>query len=234
LTVTHWALGDFEASAQCAAQASDLLPDRSSWYYLTAKVLAARTALDAQAPHAADLIEAAVDVAQESGDAHMLGLALACQARQALLRADLEQAMVAAEEALRIWRDIAYTEGEIMALNLLSRIGSRKGDYPTATSLATTALGVAARTGHRGGLCEATESLALAAAAEGRRERALHLLLVSQRERARLGAPVPAADARGLEVALREVSDAIGEAGAMVRARARLTRLDDLVSELTP
>lgn len=234
VAVSQWALGSFEESAAAADRATGLLAaEPTSWYYVTSRVLRARTALDAREDIAPGLLEEAVDVTQGAGDPHMLGLALACQARQFLLDDAAAAAAMAAEEALRIWRGIDYTEGTMMALNILARAAGSQGQVVRATQLATEALRTGLRTGHRGACCEAVESLALAAAADGRREQAAMMFAMSARERARLGAPVPAADARLLEPARAMVRDALGDAVRLVEARARITRWDDFAVGLT-
>lgn len=233
LAVSQWALGRFDESAAAADQATGLLATRpDSWYYVTSRVLRARTALDAAEDTSPRLLDEAVDVAQAAGDSHMLGLALACRARQFLLDDAPAAAGMAAEEALRIWRGIDYTEGEMMALNVMARAAGTDRNTARATELATDALRTAVRTGHRGASCEAVESLALAAAGDGRREQALMLFAMSARERARLKAPVPAADDRFLEPVRAMVREALGDAVSLVEARARITRWDDFVEEL--
>jgi hypothetical protein len=74
--------------------------------------------------------------------------------------------------------------------------------------------------------------MALAAAADGRREQALLLLGVTDRERARLRAPVPASDRADLEQVRVALGAALGGAVALIAARARMTRCEDLVDEL--
>jgi hypothetical protein len=188
--------------------------------------------LDAREDDAAERLEDAVETAQLANESHMLGLALACQAKQHYSAQAYETAKLIATEALRIWRGITYTEGEMMALNVLSRCCTALGDLAQAHESAREALTIARTTHHQGAICESVESMALAAAADGRREQALLLLGVTDRERARLRAPVPAGDRADLEQVRVALGAALGGAVALIAARARMTRCEDLVDEL--
>ncbi len=233
LAVSEWALGDMAASARAADRARDLLGERSdTWGYVAARVLRARAALDGGEGAAGALLEEATVLAQTANEPHMLGLALVCSARLAFRDGDGDTAMVAGAEALRVWRQIDYKEGEISALNALSRASAGLGDPEAATAHAREALAVARTIQLRGGMCEALESLALVAAADGRREHAALLLAVASRERGRLSAPVPPADAGAVTALSQDVTRSLGAAVAMVEARAKISRFDDLVDEL--
>jgi tetratricopeptide (TPR) repeat protein len=233
LGVAQWALGELAEAASSLDHAGMLMQTRpDAWHFVAARVLRARTALDAGEADAAERIEDAVETAQAANESHMLGLALACQARQLFSVQSHESATLVAGEALRVWRLIRYTEGEMMALNVLSHAHTELGDLPKAQEAAREALTIARDTRHRGAMCESVESLALAAAAGGSREQALLLLSVADKERARLGAPIPAGDKAYLESALAALRTALGDAVRLVEARAKLSRFDDLVEEL--
>jgi tetratricopeptide (TPR) repeat protein len=233
LGVSQWALGLLSEAASSFDRAGSLMQARpETWHYVAARVLRARTALDAREDDAAERLEDAVETAQLANESHMLGLALACQAKQHYSAQAYETAKLIATEALRIWRGITYTEGEMMALNVLSRCCTALGDLAQAHESAREALTIARTTHHQGAICESVESMALAAAADGRREQALLLLGVTDRERARLRAPVPAGDRADLEQVRVALGAALGGAVALIAARARMTRCEDLVDEL--
>lgn len=230
LAVSTWALGDVAASARAADRAAELVDQRpDTWTYVAARALRARAALDLGEPGADELIEEATSLAQAADEPHLLGLALACRARLSSRDGHAAASAVAATEALRVWRRIDYREGEVLALNLLARVDT---DSEAAAAHAREALGLARAVQLRGGMCESVESLALLAAADGRREHAALLLAVAARERARLSAPVPPADAADLATLAQELRDALGNAAPLVDARSRVTRFDDFVDEL--
>jgi tetratricopeptide (TPR) repeat protein len=235
LGVSQWALGELAEAATSLDHAATLMQAHpESWHFVAAKVLRARTALDAGEAEAAERIEDAIETAQAANENHMLGLALACRARQLFSERSYEDAALVADEALRVWRLIRYTEGEMMALNILSHAFTELGDLSRAEVAAREALTVARDTRHRGAMCESVESLALVAAVAGRRERALLLMSVTERERGRLGSPVPAGDRAHLEAALGALRTALGDVVRQVEAKAKLCRFEDLVEELVP
>jgi tetratricopeptide (TPR) repeat protein len=232
LAVSTWALGDVSASARSADRVSTVMADRpDSWTYVAARVLRARAALDLGEPGTEELLEEATSLAQSADEPHVLGLALACRARQSSRDGDVAAAAVAGTEALRVWRRIDYREGEVLALNLLARTCA-SADVEAAAAHAREALEVARAAQLRGGMCDSLESHALVAAASGRREHAAFLLAVSARERRRLATPLPPADAGAVVALTEELGSALGQAGALVEARAKVTRFDDLVHEL--
>lgn len=230
LAVSAWALGDVAASARAADRAGELVAERpGAWAYVAARALRARAALDLGEPEAEELIEEATSLAQVADEPHVLGLALACRARLSHRDGDAPGAEVAATEALGVWRRIDYREGEVLALNLLSRSCP---DPDVAAAHGREALQVARAAQLRGGMCEALESLALAATTAGRREEAALLLAVAARERSRLATPVPPADAGVLGAAAVSLRESLGGTAALVDARARVARFDDFVDHL--
>lgn len=231
LGIARWARGEFSESRHALQAARDLTTKcTTSWHHVAARVLLARTLLDEGVPEADSSLDTALRFAQTAGDPHLHGLALACRSRWFLVQEDAVTSEMAAREALRLWRTINYLEGEMMALNLLSRSSLMSGEPETARSHALQALMLAQPANHRGGMCEAVESLALAMAAQGRREQALLLLDVAARERARIGAPVPAADRRTVESCRVSLETALGQAAKFVTARASLSGFDDIAA----
>lgn len=232
LGVSQWAVGRVADAATSHDRAVELMADRhGSWQYVAALTLRARAALDGGEADAADRIAAAVEAAEVGDQEQMLGLALACRARLLLRDGDAPAAAVTADAALRVWRSIDYSEGVMSALNLVGRARLGAGQAG-AEPVFQEALTIARTTSHRGAACESVESLALAAAAAGRREHAYLLLAVAGRERRRLSAPAPGTDRPVLDRTLEELRAGLGEAVAAVEAQAPLVRFDDLVDRL--
>ncbi len=233
LGIAEWAQGSLADARASLQDALDLTSDgSSSWNHAAAHVLLARTVLDQGSEDAEAYLDRALEAAQVAGDSHMHGLALACRSRWLLTKDDPSTAEVAAQEALRLWQTIEYLEGEVMALNLLSRCSAMTGQPDTAWTHGLHALELAQPANHRGGMCESLESLGLAAASLGRREQALFLLEVAKTERTRLGAPIPAADQRMVDGGMAALRTALGDASRLVAARATLSALDDIVDQL--
>lgn len=233
LGIARWARGEFADARHALQAARDLTAaDATSWHHVAAHVLLARTLLDEASPEADACLDTALRLSQAAGDPQLHGLALACRSRWLLVHGDPVTSEMAAHEALRQWRTINYHEGEMMALNLLSRSALQSGEAETARTYAIQALGLALPANHRGGMCEALESLALAMADLGRREQAFLLLDVSARERSRLGAPIPAADAEVVARCRGGLQTALGTAAKLVTARASLSGFDDIATRI--
>ncbi len=141
-------------------------------------------------------------------------------------------AEAAADRALEAARSIHYREGELSALNLLGRVRLATGSQEAATACFLQTLAIAADTHHRGALCETLESLALAASGSGRHEHSYLLLEASARERARLGLHLPSFAASAVTEARASAVTVLGASAALVEARVKFLKLDDLVSEL--
>src|SRR6185503_11280598 len=109
------------AAASHDRAAMVMSPHPESWHYLAALVLRARTAMDRGEPGFERLIDQAVERLQPSNEQQMFGLAISFQARHLLRTGNFSTAAVTAEEALRIWRSIDYTEGVMSASNILAR-----------------------------------------------------------------------------------------------------------------
>jgi predicted ATPase/DNA-binding SARP family transcriptional activator len=233
LGIAQWALGDLDRAAGSHDRAAQVMASEpESWHYLAAKVLRSRTAMDRNEPGFAERIQEAVALLQPSNEQQMLGLAISFQARYLLRLDDFAMATVTAEEALRVWRSITYTEGEMSALNILARALVGQGELVQAEQMCLEALATARTAGHRGALVESVESLAQVAAAQGRREHALLLLSASVLERQRTRNPLPAPDRERSAVLEQEIKAAVGGAAPLITARAQLTRFDELVDQL--
>lgn len=233
LGVAHWAMGELKAAATAHEEAAELASQQpESWSFLAATVLRARTALDAGESDALSRIHTAVALAQRANERQLLGLALSCQARFLHHHGDTDRAIVVATEALRVWRQIDYREGEMSALNILSRSHARQGEYDEAAVLCGQALALAMTARHPGAMCESIESMAALAAEAGRREHAYLLLSSCARERRRVRAVVPPADQATLDVIEASLRESLGAAVGLVEEQAAVLRFDDLVEQL--
>ncbi|MCV2489982.1 tetratricopeptide repeat protein [Geodermatophilus sp. YIM 151500] len=236
LGVALWGLGDLDAAATAHDEAVQrLAAGEDGWRRVVAAVLRARTAVDRGEADATDRVGAAVAAARRSRDAHLVGLALTQQARDALRTGRGRDAVVAAGEALEAFRRIGYREGEAAASTVLARAhladgGGEAAAGAVAAGAAGRALGLAAAIGHRGALCSAVEALADVRAAGGDDRGALVLLAVADAERRACGlpeAPVEAGRTAGLTATLRARLGA--DAAAAEREAAGLT-VDDVVA----
>jgi predicted ATPase/DNA-binding SARP family transcriptional activator len=233
LGIAEWARGDFAAAAAAHDEAmSTAARTGERWHALAALTLRARTALDAGEDDAVERTRSAIAAAQQAGEWQMLSIALSLLARHHLGTGLVEEAAVAAAGALEQARRIHYREGEMGALNLLGRVRLQQAALDAAVGCFDEALRTAADIQHRGGLCEAVESLALAAVAAGRHEHAALLLQVVERERSRLGLRAPAFGADAVAEATRVAAEALGPARSLVEARSMVTTFDGLVAEL--
>ncbi|MGY1809313.1 AfsR/SARP family transcriptional regulator [Blastococcus sp. SYSU D00669] len=235
LGIAEWARGDFAAAATAHDEALAIAARTGEpWHRLAALTLRARTALDAGEEDAVERIERAIAAGQREDERQMLSIAMSLLARHHLGTGQTAEAAIAVEGALDQARRIGYREGEVGALNLLGRVRLEQGRVDAADDCFVTALTMAVEIQHRGAVCESVESLALSAAASGRREDAYRLLLASARERERLGLRAPAFGAEAVSRAERSTAEILGSATALVHERVTLVKFDELVAELLP
>jgi predicted ATPase/DNA-binding SARP family transcriptional activator len=233
LGIAEWARGNFVAAAAAHDEAmSSASRTGERWHLLAALTLRARTALDAGEDDALQRIESAIAAGQQDQERQLVSIALSLLARHHLGTGLAAEAGIAAQGALDQAGLIHYREGEVGALNLLGRARLAQGDLEGATDCFTEALATAVEIQHRGGGCEAVESLALAEAAAGRHEHARLLLQVSARERRRLGLKAPAFGADAVARAMEATAEALGPATSLVEVRAVVTTFDGLVADL--
>jgi predicted ATPase len=229
LGLCEWAQGDLRSAAGShdeAAARAEAAADR--WHRDVALVLRLRTAIDAGEPHVEDRLERVLSQLRGNGDPHVVGLALGQRARLGALSDDANRARTTAEAALVHWRTTGYREGELQALNLLSRANVRTGQLDQATDDAHTAVLTAATLGHRGALFEGLETLAAVHHAAGRDHEAHELLTLAHRERAAAQIPVPAGDRDTISELHRAVADRVRAVGTAASPRG----LDQLIADL--
>ena len=233
LGIAQWATGDLSAAAATHDEAARLA-GRAGDAFLRDLTLAlrARTAVDAGDPDAELLIDEAVVRARRSREKHRIGLALAQQARHALLSGNGQTAYNAAQESLVNWQHVGYQEGAVNALNLLARASTVLDRPGEAEEFAVQALRVAAAIGHRGAMCQSSESLAGALHARGDDERAALLLAVSSAERRRRGIPTPGAEAAQLDALVTAVREQAGGAAERAERQADYLTVDDLLEQI--
>lgn len=233
LGIAEWAMGDFERAVATHDEAQQIAEEEDlTWHRIMALCLRARTALDSDAPDAADRIQTAVDAARDEGEKQALGIAFLLLARLNLREGKPAVAEVVAQEALDHARSIHYLEGEMAALNLRGHAQLSLGHAREAEKDFRAALTLATGARHRGGMCEAMESLACIAAATSRHEQALLLLEAARVERNRLGVPLPRVGTDEVRLARETSSRVLDNAAETVTVRARIIRFEDLVQRL--
>jgi predicted ATPase/DNA-binding SARP family transcriptional activator len=231
--IAEWAMGDFSKAAITHDEARQIAEENSlTWHRVVALSLRARTALDSGEADASHRIQEAVAAAQSEGEKQALGLALILLARLNLREGKPAVAEVVAEEALGHWRTIMYREGEISALNVLGHAKLALGHLEQAEDLFRDALVAAAGARHRGGMCEAVESLACVASANARHERALLLLETAAHERERLAVPLPGGGTDAVRHAREKSLTALDATAETITVRARIVAFDALVEQL--
>ena len=208
LGLCEWALGDLAAAARAHEEAearAEASGDR--WHRGAALVLRLRTAIDAGEQDVEQRLDQALSSIRSTGDQHLIGLALGQQARLGLLSEDPDRAYESARSSLEYWRSVHYREGEVQAMNLLARASVKAGRLDRAAVDARTAVLTAAGIGHRGGLLEGLETLAMVRHAAGLDDEASELLTVADQERDQTAIPVPAADRAAIDDLRRTVTD---------------------------
>ena len=213
LAVVSWALGDLEGSAAAHDDALALLEGTdNSWVRGVCLALRARTALDRSDPAGRQMAEAALPAARASGDRHVIGLALLQHAQLRLDEGDVDVAIAAANECLRLQEEIGYTEGTVAALHLLAKAVEASGDLTRARDLNLRALALADRIGHVAAVCEALEALAYLAAADYDHSSTLRLIDAAELERTVHDLPARARDRAALQELRRCAQDGLGAA----------------------
>ena len=234
LGVALWGLDDLDGAAAAHDEAiRRFAAPRDSWRRDVAVVLRARTAVDRGDADATDRVNTALGAARRSGDAHLLGLALTQQARDALRTGRADDAVAAAREALNAFRRIHNREGEAAALTLVARaslLGGAADAQNVAAATAHQALETAASISHRGALCHAVETLAAVHAAASDEHRAFVLLEVAAADRQARTLPCPRVE-REMTAALAEsLRRRLGPSLSAAVREAEATTLDDVVA----
>jgi predicted ATPase/DNA-binding SARP family transcriptional activator len=235
LGVALWGLDDLDGAAAAHDEAIQRFtaPD-DFWRRDVAVILRARTAVDRGDADATERVSIALSSARKSGDAHLLGLALSQQARDALRAGRAEEAVAAASDALRAYRRIHYREGEAAALTLLARAHLPAGAARAnglAADAARQALQTAAAINHRGALCHAVEALGAVHAADGDDHRALVLLEVAAADRQNRTLPCPRVEREMTATLAASLRGRLGPQVVAAVREAAATTVDDIVAQ---
>ncbi len=215
VAVAQWALGDTDASIVSHDEAiARFVAADDIWGESVCRTLRARTALDIAAPDAQRLLEAALDAAERSRDAHVIALALGLVAQRHERDGDLQTALANAEESLRLHDSIGYSEGSISALHLLGRLETKLGDREAACAHLCRALRLGRKMQHAAAICEALEGLAVLAHGDGDLEAAASMLAAVDAERTARKLSIRPDDAEAVAAA----RDAIATIGVRPRA----------------
>jgi len=137
-------------------------------------------------------------------------------------------------EAVDRFRAVGDVRGEAAAVGNLGVVAKRRGDLDAARQLSLDSLAGYRQLGLDEGQLDATEALAGLELAHGRTEAALRLLIVAERERRRLGAPIFVADeSDDRDAAVAAARAALDEATiARIGAAAERVALTTVVDEL--
>jgi tetratricopeptide (TPR) repeat protein len=230
-----WALDDLDGAAAAHDEAIRRLARSDSWRQDVAAVLRSRTSVDRGEPDATDRVAAALQAARRTRDAHLVGLALLQQCRDALRKGRRDEAVGAARGALQASRRIRYREGEAAALTLLARghllAPAEEDEVAAAREAAEEAISLAVSIDHRGALCHAVETLGAVRAAAGDDAEALLLLEVAAADRERRQMPNARVE-RALTLDLTgELRERLGASAADVAREAAGTPIDTLIRE---
>ena len=222
VAVARWSRGDIDGAIDAHDEAIErFIAAKDLWGEAICKVLRARTALDRAAPDGPALLNAGLEAAHRSGDAHVLGLALGLVAEQQAAAGDLDAAIATGAESLRHQESIGYTEGTISALHLLARFHTEAGDLDAAETNLLATLRLAWKMQHAAAICEALESLSIIAGQRGSSS-AGALLVTATAERVRRNIALRPGD----RPAVDELRDRLGPSPDQA------TALSEVVSEL--
>ena len=232
LGLCEWALGDLSAAAGThdeAAARAEASGDR--WHRDVALVLRLRTAIDAGEPDAEQRLDTrAVDSRLRAAIRTWSVWRSGSKPGWALMSGDADRASATAQASLKHWRSVGYREGELQAMNLTARASVLAGHLDQAAGAARSAVLLAVSMGHRGGLFEGLETLAVIHHAAGRDDEAWELISVADRERERSAIPVPAGDRTAIDELRRSVTNRRRLDGG--RSAGRLRDLQQIVADL--
>ncbi len=205
--VAMWAFGELDESAAMHEQAIGHFEATADvWGIGVCRVLRARTAVDAGAENAEELTSRAVEAARDTGDGHIIGIALEQLARVALNNHDPARASCLVEESLTAHETIGYPEGMLSSLHLLGRAELAKGAPTHAREHHLRALAIAVRIGHIAGTIEALDGLTAVAFVLDDKQLASRLAQVVEAERSERRLPRRADEAAMFNTLLAEVT----------------------------
>jgi tetratricopeptide (TPR) repeat protein len=145
-----------------------------------------------------DAAERAVEAAERSGDARILGQALAARSETDIARGDVDFGRALAERALALARAHEHVMGEVDALRILGTIARVRGEPHEALRLVESALDIARRLADPWREAECRRELGILYRSVGRDADARTALAAAADAFGRLGADGRAADMREL------------------------------------
>jgi predicted ATPase/DNA-binding SARP family transcriptional activator len=209
--------GDYDAGRSYGERALELYQELGD----TAGIAAALNGLcmtsQAQGDYQASLRfgEESEQLARKAGNPRGIAAALnniGCTLR---VMGRLDDAAARFAEALDGFRAIADRRGEAAALTNLGIVARRRGDLAMSRRLSMESLSLYRQLEIKEGQLDMVEAMACLEVAEGRHREALRLLLVAERERAALGAPVFTPDeVADRDAALAAARAAVGDIAA--------------------
>jgi predicted ATPase/DNA-binding SARP family transcriptional activator len=185
--VSTWAQGRYDESEAVLDTAIGVFERRrDAWGEGFGALLRARTAAEHADVDVRGELEHARRLLEQSGDEHLVALALEQLARAELRAGHLAEAEPLAGQALTSHERVGYLEGAIAARNTLGLVRTALGRTAQAREDHLQALRLAVKLGHPGSTAEAAEGLALATVSDDSYQ-ALVLLAAADRVRAAAG-----------------------------------------------
>jgi predicted ATPase/DNA-binding SARP family transcriptional activator len=172
-------------------------------------------------------------MAGEDGDLRRYGSALNNIGLIHRIQGHLEDAVPPLMQALGIWREIKDQRGEAAALGNLAITARQSGDVVKSRQYCMESLDLYLAVDIPEGVMDVLDALACLDVSGGRASAGLRLLTVSERERAKLGAPILIEDEiRDRTEAAAAARRALGARAAEVVEAARSVSLDTVLGEL--
>jgi hypothetical protein len=149
------------------------------------------------------------------------------------IQGHLADAVPPLTQALGIWREIEDQRGEAAALGNLAITARQSGDLVKSRQFSMESLGLYLAVDIPEGVMDVLDALACLDVLDGAAEAGLRLLTVSERERAKLGAPILIEDEiRDRNEAVAAAHQALGARAAEVVDAARNVSLETVLAEL--
>jgi predicted ATPase/DNA-binding SARP family transcriptional activator len=167
--IALWASGRYDEAAQVQDRTIALFEQvENGWGVALARVMRARTALEAGFEDAAERLASAELAARRTGDGHLLATALVQRARAMVASGRYVEGAALAEEGLALNDLHGHREGAVGALHTLGFAAVGQEELASASQTFTRALRAALAMHHRGATAESLDGLALVAGGEGR------------------------------------------------------------------
>jgi hypothetical protein len=172
-------------------------------------------------------------MAGEDGDLRRYGSALNNIGLIHRIQGHLADAVPPLTQALGIWREIKDQRGEAAALGNLAITARQAGDVVRSRQFGMASLDLYLAVDIPEGVMDVLDAVACLDILAGSAESGLRLLTVSERERAKLGAPILIEDEiRDRTAAVAAAHRTLGARAAEVVAAARNVSLDTVLAEL--